>query len=873
VNFVFPNGTSPKDQTQSRLFQLAALFLVLYSVVLTLSPAVRLHSWQVNYRWSQWIGVAAWFVGFIAIHRLSMRHLPERDPYLIPIVSVLAGWGLLTIWRLGNDIGLRQTVWLALSTVAFGMMMTRPRVILLLRRYKYLWLTGGLLITGLTFILGTYPGGDGPHLWLGCCGVYLQPSEPLKLLLVIYLAAYLADRSLLRLGLFSLLLPTLILGGAAMVILIGQRDLGTATLFIVVYSVVIYLASGKRRVLVISAILILAAAFIGYQLFSVIQVRLAGWLNPWVDASGKSYQIVQSLLAIASGGTMGNGPGIGNPGIVPVAQSDFIFAAISEETGLTGTIGLMVLLGILAIRGLVIALRASNVYQRFLAAGITVNLMAQSILIIGGNLRLLPLTGVTLPFVSYGGSSLLTSFISIALLALISNHSEDEVAALPNPRPFIFTGGLLLVSLLAAGTVNAYWSVIRNADLQQRTDNPRWAVNDRYVGRGNILDRNNQPIAITTGTPGNYQRTLLQPDLGPIIGYSNPLYGQAGLEASLDGYLRGLQGNLSSTVEFYQLFYAQTPPGLNVRLSIDLKTQKLADTLLAGKAGALVLLNADTGEVLAMSSHPGFDPNTLDENWNVWSKDPRGLFVNRATQGQYPPGTALSPFVLAIVLGQQNLPTQAPPSSIIFNASEWDCAIPVSGNNSWGELISHGCPGAANSMAQLIRPDQLNQLIHQIELDRAPQINLPVATVKPVQAQADSNSLALGEGNLLVSPLQMALAAAALSPQGNIPASRIASAYQSALQGWVVLPGPQAFPMQQLNRRAETTQFLQSQDLPIWEVTATALALKGKIAWYLAGTIDAWHGTPLTLALVLEENDPSSAQKIGENILKTLLLP
>ena len=117
MNFVFPNGTSPKDQTQSRLFQLAALFLILYSVVLTLSPAVRLHSWQANLRWSQWIGVAAWFVGFITIHRLSLRYLPDRDPYLIPIVSVLAGWGLLTIWRLGNDLGLRQTLWLAVSTV------------------------------------------------------------------------------------------------------------------------------------------------------------------------------------------------------------------------------------------------------------------------------------------------------------------------------------------------------------------------------------------------------------------------------------------------------------------------------------------------------------------------------------------------------------------------------------------------------------------------------------------------------------------------------------------------------------------------------------------------------------------------------------
>ena len=280
MNFIFPEGTSSKDQIQSRLLLLASIFLVLYSVSLSLSPAVRLHTWLVEYRWQHWIGLAVWLGGFSFIHRLTLKHLPDRDAYIVPLIGMLTGLGLLTVWRLDTTFGLRQTIWVALGALLFGWIVGRSNALLLLRRFKYLWLTGGLLLTALTFLFGTYPGGNGPHLWLGCCGVYLQPSEPLKLLLVIYLAAYLADRSLIQFGLISLLLPTLILAGMALVILVAQRDLGTGTLFLVMYSLVIYLASGKKRILAISAFLVLLAGLVGYQLFPVIKIRIDAWLIP-----------------------------------------------------------------------------------------------------------------------------------------------------------------------------------------------------------------------------------------------------------------------------------------------------------------------------------------------------------------------------------------------------------------------------------------------------------------------------------------------------------------------------------------------------------------------------------------------------------------
>jgi hypothetical protein len=678
---------------------------------------------------------------------------------------------------------------------------------------------------------------------------------------------------LISLDLISLLFPTLILSGAALAILIAQRDLGTATLFIALYSTVTYLASGKKRILIVSGIIILLAALIGYQLFDVIQIRVSTWLNPWIDPSGHAYQIIQSLIAVAAGGVFGNGPGIGNPAVVPVAHSDFIFSAISEEFGLLGTVALIILFGMIVVRGLSTAVRATNQYQRFLASGITVYLVAQVILIIGGNLSLLPLTGVTLPFVSYGGSSLLTSFISLAILLLISSNKEDEAAPIVNSRPFVFIGSLLLVGLFAIGTVNMYWGFVKSGELQDRTDNPRWAITDRYVPRGQILDRNNQSIAITGSIPGNFQRSLLHAPLGPVIGYSSPLYGLAGLEASLDPYLRGLEGNPTSTIAAYHLLHGQTPPGLDVRLSLDMKIQQLADSLMAGKTGSMVVLNAQTGEILAMTSHPGFNPDRLDENWQKWITDPGSVFLNRATQGQYAPGTVLGPFILAAVMSQENLPAIPTQTSINFNGVNWDCALSLPSQPTWGDLISHGCPGVINDLGQRLNADRINQLMHQLELDRAPDILLPVAPVATGQTLDTPERLTLGQGKISVSPLQMALAAASLSPSGKIPTPRIALAVHTPSQGWVALPSTSPPVVTSLNNRLEAVRLLHIRNLPAWEVTATAQTTNAKTTWFLAGTMDDWKGTPLTLALVLEENDPVSAQKMGTELLKSILLP
>ncbi|NJN79789.1 MAG: FtsW/RodA/SpoVE family cell cycle protein [Anaerolineales bacterium] len=383
--------------TQSRLLQWAGVFLFVQSIILTLSPAVRERTWDVDYRLLHWAGFFVWVGLIILAHRFIIKYLPERDPVYLPSGGIVKWLGYAHHWRLDETFGIRQMCWLGISVFVFMLALRFFPSLAFLRKYKYVFLTGGLIITALTLIFGTNPLGFGPRLWLGFYGVYFQPSEPLKILLVIYLSAYLADRANIQLFSFPLLIPTLFVTGMALLLLIVQRDLGTASIFILIFTIFIYIATGKRRILIGSILSLVLTLLIGYFLIDIIRIRVVGWLNPWDDPTGGSYQIIQSLLAVANGGTIGRGLGIGSPLLVPVSISDFIYSAIAEETGLVGTLGLIALIWLILARGIIVALRAPDRFRRYLAAGVVTYLGIQSLLIIGGNIRLLPLTGVTLP--------------------------------------------------------------------------------------------------------------------------------------------------------------------------------------------------------------------------------------------------------------------------------------------------------------------------------------------------------------------------------------------------------------------------------------------------------------------------------------------
>jgi cell division protein FtsW (lipid II flippase) len=307
-------------------------------------------------------------------------------------------WRLLQLWNAPGDLAgaihRPYTGWPAIAARSFVFASLQVHMAV-----RWAWLTA------LTLIFGTNPatGSSRAYGWDAVGFISNPPSS--KLMLVIYLAAYLADRQTLlglapsppvmdeldpganppspasRPSLWPLLLPTLFMTGLTVLLLLVQRDLGTAAIFVLLFSVIIYLATDRALILAISAGTLILAAAVGYFLFEVLRLRVDSWLNPWLDPSGRSYQIVQSLVAVANGGLFGRGPGLGNPGLVPVAHSDFIFTAIVEESGLAGAIGLIVLFALLVASGLRVALRAPDMYRRYLAAGLTTYLVGQMILI------------------------------------------------------------------------------------------------------------------------------------------------------------------------------------------------------------------------------------------------------------------------------------------------------------------------------------------------------------------------------------------------------------------------------------------------------------------------------------------------------------
>jgi cell division protein FtsW (lipid II flippase) len=373
------------------------------------------------------IGALLWIGAFAVAHIVLNRFLPARDPLILPICALLIGWGLLMVARLSRNDFPRQLIWVAISLLAMLIVASAPRELRWLRRYRYTWLIGGLLLLAATFVFGVNPSGFGQQLWLGLGNVFFQPSEVLKLLMVVFLASYLAEKHQLMLvlraapGLFDLayLGPMLLMWGVAMALLLLQQDLGAAVLLFLTFLVMLYLASGKSSYLLMGGVLLIVAVLAGYALFERVAERIDTWLNPWATADLQSYQIVQSLIGIGSGGLIGQGLGLGDP-VVPAAHTDMPLAVVGEEFGLIGALGLLACYVLLTVRGLRAAVRTRTDFGRLLAAGLATSLGMQAWIIMAGNINLIPLTGITLPFVSYGGSSILVSCAMVGLLLHVS---------------------------------------------------------------------------------------------------------------------------------------------------------------------------------------------------------------------------------------------------------------------------------------------------------------------------------------------------------------------------------------------------------------------------------------------------------------------
>ena len=427
------------------------LILALASVVASaaFASAWLAQATAIDYGWLPWAALLGGV--FLVAHVVARLTVPDADPTLLPITALLCAIGLTFLYRLDPEFGRKQLVWVAVGVTAFALVLLWLRFdYRILERYKYLFGLAAIVLLMLPSVPGLGRTINGVKLWVDVGPLQFQPGEVAKIFLVVFLAAYLRDKreALARLSLKDVG-PLLAIWGAAMLVLVQTSDLGSALLNFGIFLAMLYAATGRASFVAAGLVLFAGGAALLHDALSRVQQRVTVWLEPWTDEkvycalNGEmelrqncdSYQLVKSLYSIANGGYGGTGIGNGTfqtvdgTPLIPYLETDFVYSAIAQELGLIGAAAVLLCYLALVARGMRVALIAQDGFSKLLAAGLSFGFALQTFIIVGGVLRMVPLTGITMPFVSYGGTSVVANFVMLALLMLVSHRAVRHARA------------------------------------------------------------------------------------------------------------------------------------------------------------------------------------------------------------------------------------------------------------------------------------------------------------------------------------------------------------------------------------------------------------------------------------------------------------
>lgn len=390
------------------------------------------------------IGFVGILLGLLICAHIVVRLVASgADATLLPLAALLHGVGFVMITRLDDRLAGLQATWSLVAIAVFSLTLVFFQRATDLARNRWLMFFAGAGLLLLPLVPGVGQTFNGARIWVSIGAINFQPGEFAKVALAIFFASYLADRreliaaSTWKIGPIRLpepryIAPILVAWGFSIVVMVGQRDLGSSLLFFTLFIVMMWVATEQVGYVLLGAVMFVGAAFFSWSQFSHVQTRVSNWIDPWSDPLDDGYQIIQSLYGLADGGLLGTGLGRGNPGQVPEAQNDFIFSSIGEEFGLLGASAILMSYVLIVGAGLRTALRTDRTFEKLLATGLTTIVGVQAFIIIGGVLKVIPLTGITLPFVSYGGSSLLSNYIILALLIRVSDSAARRLGELPD---------------------------------------------------------------------------------------------------------------------------------------------------------------------------------------------------------------------------------------------------------------------------------------------------------------------------------------------------------------------------------------------------------------------------------------------------------
>ena len=370
---------------------------------------------------------------------VTRRVAPQADPILLPVAGLLNGIGYVMIARIDGDLAAKQAAWTAVGIAAFAGTLWIVRRARDLSSYRWTFALAGMALLLLPLVPGIGQEINGSRIWVGIGPVNFQPGEFAKIFLAIFFASYLVEkRELLAMGSWGIgpirlpdpkhLGPVLLAWGASIIVMVSQKDLGSSLLFFTLFLVMLWVSTQRGSYLAVGSLLFAGGAYYAWKAFGHVQQRVEIWLDPWADPKGDGYQIVEAAFSMANGGVSGTGLGLSGRVSIPAAENDFIFAVIAEELGLAGATVILCCFLLFVGSGLRIAAQADNAFDKLLATGLSALFGVQAFIIIAGVIRVLPLTGVTLPFVSYGGSSLVANYVLLALLLRISHETNTRAA-------------------------------------------------------------------------------------------------------------------------------------------------------------------------------------------------------------------------------------------------------------------------------------------------------------------------------------------------------------------------------------------------------------------------------------------------------------
>lgn len=573
----------------------------------------------------QMIAIFVFLVLMRAIYPYSNRLISTH-------IAMLLSIGFIMLTRLSFHRAVKQFVIAVVAMIIAWIVPAFMKHVKLLLKMR--WVFAIIGIGSLLIVLITGGITNGSKLFFDIAGISFQPSEFVKIIYVLFLAALLDKAT----RVWHVLL-TAILAGTHVLILVASRDLGSALIYFITYVVLVFVATSKKRFLILGMLGAVIASIVSYFLFSHIRVRISAWLDPWSDIEATGYQIAQSLFAIGTGGWFGMGLDSGTPSTIPYVEQDFIFAAICEEYGVIFGIALIAICVNLFLEMVHVAKDCEERFLKLGAYGLGIVYITQLLLTIGGNCKFIPMTGVTLPFISYGGSSILATMLLFSIMqGFYLNYSaviHEELPEFKNASMNVIAGLFTLLFMGMSGYL-AHYIYYESPQVISNTYNAkRQEILASQTIRGDIVARDGTVLAKTVGE----EQERYYP-FGEIfshaIGYS--VNGRMGVEK--DANISLVSSDISLDEKLKDDLENKKHKGNTVYTTFDVDLQKEAYNALGMYHGAVIVTEPTTGKILAMVSKPDFDPNSILDIWDELLEDKESsVLVNRATQGLYPPGS------------------------------------------------------------------------------------------------------------------------------------------------------------------------------------------------------------------------------------------